>query len=70
MDKVAIFQQRDFYTLEYIESVWGISKPFLLEQIKADKLMARNVNGVPMVMHANLVGFVERICELYKKSMG
>ena len=53
-------QQTDFYTLEYIEKVWGISLRFLRDNIKSGSLKAKSIGRRYFIMKTDLISFMEK----------
>jgi hypothetical protein len=53
-----ITPQKDFYTLEYIESVWGLDVRHLRKMIKDGSLRAKFVARRYFVLHSDLLDYI------------
>jgi hypothetical protein len=53
-----ITPQKDFYTLEHIEAVWGIDVRHLRTQIKNGALRAKFVARRYFVLHSDLLDYI------------
>lgn len=52
--------QTDFYTLDYIEKVWGISLRFLRDNINNGSLKAKSIGRRYFIMRTDLIAFMEK----------
>lgn len=55
------FQQKDFYTLEYIEETWDLNVRFLRERIKDGSLVGKKVGVAYYVLHSDLLDYITKI---------
>ena len=53
-----ITPQKDFYTLEYIEAVWGLDVRHLRKMIKDGSLRAKFVARRYFVLHSDLLTYI------------
>lgn len=53
-----ITPQRDFYTLEHIEAVWGLDVRYLRKMIKDGSLQAKFVARRYFVLHSDLLDYI------------